>query len=225
MAQTHALHTPRFRFGKLDSTRIMAEAGAFAINGAALLLLLAPMSMPMPVREETTTTVILPAIVKAPPPKIVDPPKKVEITPPRPTQVTPTLPQKIDVPQPPILDESLAGDIAADPEPIAKADPGLGNSISQPLAGVHLEYLDAPAPRYPVEAIRQSLTGTVTLRVLVDIDGKPIDVQIERSSGHRLLDLAAKKQVLAKWRFKPAMENGQAVQAFGLIPVVFDLDR
>ena len=225
MARTHALQAPRFGFAKLDSTRILAEAGAIAINGAALLLLLAPLSMPMPAPERTETTLIIPVTPKVPPPKFVEPPKKVEIQPPRPTQVAPTLPQKIDIPQPPILDDSQPGDLPADPEPLAKVDPGLGNTIAEPLQGAHLEYLQAPAPRYPIEAIRQSLTGTVTLRVLVDTDGKPLDVQIEQSSGHRLLDLAAKKQVLAKWRFKPAMENGRAVQAIGLVPVAFNLDR
>jgi protein TonB len=72
-------------------------------------------------------------------------------------------------------------------------------------------------------AIREGLTGTVMLRVLVDVDGKPLDVQIERSSGHRVLDAAARKQVLGKWRFKPAMENGRALQAIGLIPIDFHL--
>ena len=74
------------------------------------------------------------------------------------------------------------------------------------------------------EALRQSLSGTVTLRVLVDVDGRPIDVQVAQSSGHRILDAVARKQVLAKWRFKAAMQDGRAVQAIGLVPVVFDLD-
>jgi protein TonB len=224
MVQTHALRTQRFHSGKLDFTRISAEAGAIAINGAALLLLLAPLSMHVPPAEEHEITTIVPLIREKPPLPPV-PPKKVEITPPRPAPVAPTLPQKIEVPQPPILEDSQIGDIAADPEPLAKVDPGLGNTITQPLAGAHLEYLAAPPPRYPIEAIRESLTGTVTLRVLVDVDGTPLDVQIEHSSGHRVLDAAARKQVLGKWRFKPAMENGRAVQAIGLVPVVFNLNQ
>jgi protein TonB len=50
-------------------------------------------------------------------------------------------------------------------------------------------------------------------------------VQVERSSGHRVLDAAAKEQVLAKWRFKPAMQDGRAVQAIGLVPVEFNLNQ
>jgi protein TonB len=136
---------------------------------------------------------------------------------------TPTIvPQKIEMPQIPVVDP-LPDDLPADPVQIAKADIGVSDAIRRPLAGAHLEYETAPAPAYPVTAIREALTGTVTLRVLVDVDGRPIDVQIERSSGHRVLDAAARKQVLAKWRFKPAMQDGQRVQAIGLIPVEFNL--
>jgi protein TonB len=67
------------------------------------------------------------------------------------------------------------------------------------------------------------MQGTVTLRVLVDETGKPLDVVIESSSGHELLDRAARDQVLARWRFQPAQANGHTVQAWARIPVTFDL--
>lgn len=227
MAQTLALrpdrtHTP-FRIGKLDFTRISAEAGAIAINAVALLLLLAPMSMHVP-------QVIEPEIIQIVPLKPKDnptppPPKPVDAIRPRIVPTTPTVtPQKVEMQPLPVVDPQ-PGDTAADPVQIAKVDPGIGNAIAPPLTGAHLEYAVAPPPPYPVTAIRAGQTGTVLLRVLVDLDGRPIDVQIERSSGHRVLDAAAKKQVLAKWRFKPAMQDGQVVQAIGLIPVDFHLDR
>ncbi|GAB3375786.1 hypothetical protein GCM10027431_29830 [Lysobacter rhizosphaerae] len=224
MARTLALRTHRFRIGKLDFTRISAEAGAIAIHGAALLLLLAPMSMYVPPAAERDTIEIFPVIREKPPvpPK---PPEKVEITKPRLVPTTPTvLPQKTELQQPPVVD-AQEGDIAIDPRQLAKVDTGLGDAITEPLVGAHLEYETAPPPRYPIEAIRESLTGTVTLRVLVDVDGKPIDVQVESSSGHRVLDAAAKRQVLAKWRFKPAIQDGRAVQAIGLVPVAFNLNQ
>ena len=59
--------------------------------------------------------------------------------------------------------------------------------------------------------------------VLVDIDGKPLDVIIETSSGNRNLDRSALQHVLKTWRFKPAMQNGQAVQAYGLVPIAFNM--
>jgi len=214
-------HT-RFQIGRLDFTRISAEAGAIAINAAALLLLLAPMSMHVP--RVAQPEIVYPIIPLKPkdnplPPK----PDPVPVSKPRIVPTTPTiLPQKVEIQPLPPLDPQ-PGDTAIDPLQVAKVDTGIGNAITPPLAGAHLEYEMAPPPPYPVMAIREGLTGTVMLRVLVDVDGKPLDVQIERSSGHRLLDAAARKQVLGKWRFKPALENGRAVQAIGLVPIDFHL--
>jgi protein TonB len=223
MVQSHALRTQRFQFGKLDLTRICGETGAFAINGAALLLLLAPLNMPVAPPAQPQVTYDYMPVKPRDNPKPPEPPKQVEVV--RRTSPAPTLlPQRIEVPQPPVFEHAQEGDTQAPPEQVAKADPGLGNSITEPLAGARLEYETAPAPRYPIEALRQSLSGTVTLRVLVDVDGRPIDVQVAQSSGHRILDAVARKQVLAKWRFKAAMQDGRAVQAIGLVPVVFDLD-
>lgn len=225
MAQTLALRPDRSRalIGKLDFTRIYAEAGAIAINVGALLLLLAPMNMHVP--QVAPQEVVYDYIRAKPKDNPLPPPKRVEVIKQRVVPTTPTVaPQKIEKQPLPILDPQ-AGDVALDPVQLAKVDPGIGDAIIAPLAGAHLEYEAAPPPRYPVQAIREGLTGTVMLRVLVDVDGKPIDVQIERSSGHRVLDDAAKKQVLAKWRFKPAMQDGRAVQAIGMIPVDFNLHR
>ncbi|MGN6512928.1 MAG: energy transducer TonB, partial [Lysobacteraceae bacterium] len=93
-----------------------------------------------------------------------------------------------------------------------------------PLAGVQLEYAQAPAPAYPRDALRDGIEGSVLLKVLVDVDGRPLDVQVARSSGNRSLDRAAREQVLRQWRFRPAMRDGRAVQAIGLVPVEFRLD-
>ena len=61
------------------------------------------------------------------------------------------------------------------------------------------------------------------LQVRVGVDGSPVDVAVARSSGVRALDQAARLQVLKHWRFQPAMRDGQAVEALGLVPVAFSL--
>lgn len=95
---------------------------------------------------------------------------------------------------------------------------------SGPVEAGQLHYLSSPAPSYPVAALRAGQQGTVLLRVLVGTDGRPAEVSVQTSSGHRALDLAARSQVLRSWRFQPAMQNGQAVQAYGLVPVSFSLN-
>ena len=61
------------------------------------------------------------------------------------------------------------------------------------------------------------------LRVLVDAFGRPVEVTVERSSGHRDLDRAARDKVLADWRFDPAQRDGVAVPAYALVPIDFTL--
>ena len=90
---------------------------------------------------------------------------------------------------------------------------------------MQLAYRNAPPPVYPRAALQRQLTGTVLLQVLVDINGQPIEVSISRSSGHRELDEAARLQVLKRWSFQPAIQNGKAVQALGLVPIEFNLRR
>jgi len=111
---------------------------------------------------------------------------------------------------------------AAEPAPV-RAAPSLAPST--PMAGVQLQYRSAPPPAYPVPALRNHEQGTVLLRVEVDTSGKPVNVSIERSSGSRRLDQAARQQVLRHWRFVPALVDGQAVAADGLVPVDFSLPR
>ena len=50
-----------------------------------------------------------------------------------------------------------------------------------------------------------------------------LSVDVQRSSGDRRLDNAARKQVLEHWRFRAAMKDGRAVQSVGLVPIAFNL--
>lgn len=88
-----------------------------------------------------------------------------------------------------------------------------------------IAYETATPPAYPVRALRAGVQGTVLLKVLVDANGKPVQVVVEHSSGSRLLDDAARSHVLAAWRFHPAIRDGHAIEAWALVPVRFDLNR
>ncbi len=83
-------------------------------------------------------------------------------------------------------------------------------------------YLRNPPPRYPLIARRNGEQGTVTLRVLVTRDGLPGSVTLEKTSGSAALDAAALATV-KEWRFVPAQQNGLAVDAPVLVPIVFRL--
>lgn len=78
-------------------------------------------------------------------------------------------------------------------------------------------------PVYPDEAVRRGEQGQVVLLIHVTADGLAGQVDIERSSGFRLLDRAARDAV-ATWRFVPAVENGQPVPSSMSMRVVFQLN-
>lgn len=217
----HTLH--------LDTGRIGAGAGAIALNAVLLLALFAPLSpsiRPQEEREVITVETI------PPPPRPVPPPDPVPV----PVTQAPRIPEPTPLPPRPL--QAAAVDAPAvdpqpgdEPVPVPPAGPvapeaaGTGAvDTGAPVEGVHLEYASAPPPAYPRDALREGLTGTVLLQVLVDVDGRPLDVTVARSSGHRTLDAAARRQVLAHWRFRPAMRDGRVVQAIGLVPVDFRLD-
>lgn len=84
-------------------------------------------------------------------------------------------------------------------------------------------YLRNPPPRYPLAARRNGEQGTVTLRVLVSVEGMPASVGVEQTSGSRHLDQAALETVRS-WRFVPARRGDQAVEAWVLVPIVFRLE-
>jgi protein TonB len=221
----HASHMPARRQPQeqqhLDPSRIAALSGALTINAAALLLLLMPIAAPPPMPVQDTTITVVPLPMK---------PKPVETVPVRVPVVLPQVRRNTDVrPRPavaPVQEQVIvaAGTEAVMPTPDLDAGPATLAPI--PLAAaVRLEYASAPPPPYPRGAWRDGIEGTVLLRVLVDIDGKPLEVSIARSSGHRQLDEAARRQVLHRWTFRPATADGRAVQALGLVPIAFSLDR
>lgn len=79
-----------------------------------------------------------------------------------------------------------------------------------------------PPPIYPPAARRRGIEGEVVLRVLVSADGRARSVEIAKSSGSDLLDEAA-RNALARWRFRPAMQSGVAVDGKATVPVRFAL--
>jgi TonB family protein len=83
-----------------------------------------------------------------------------------------------------------------------------------------VEYVRAPAPVYPAESKRKRERGTCVLRVMVDSNGRPAQIQVERSSGYDRLDSAAREAV-EKALFHPYEVNGIAQPAQVLIPIEF----
>lgn len=214
---------PKFRSFHVhpNPARIVALAGAIALNMAIVMALLIPMDLPLPkLSSENIVVVDLPKRVDPPP----EPPV-VPVTPPRPERPQPV--QRAVVPPvevPPVVtEEARIVDMPYVPpvESTPPAAPDIG--ATGPVSGVRLEYASAPPPTYPREELMAGHQGTVLLQVLVDVDGTPLEVTIHASSGNRRLDRAAQQQVLRHWTFRPATRDGRPIQAIGLVPIDFRL--
>ncbi len=199
--------------------RITAIAGVIALHGAALILLMMPMAPPQALPTPEVDIPYVP-IQKKETKRVDPPPVKLDKIPPRPT----TTPREVAIPQPPVVDPVGAGVAPPyDPNPDSAIVIDTVPPVVGPVHADSLEYASAPPPAYPRDAMVRRIEGTVILEVLVGVDGVPLDVRVETSSGNRSLDEAARKHILKKWKFKPATKDGHAVQALGLVPVKFVL--
>ena len=71
-------------------------------------------------------------------------------------------------------------------------------------------------PAYPPASLRANETGIVRLSFLIDTDGRVLDSKVDRSSGFRRLDEAARAG-LGLCKFRPATLNGRPERTWGRI--------
>ena len=82
-------------------------------------------------------------------------------------------------------------------------------------------YLINPLPEYPKIARKRGYQGSVVLEVLVDRDGKVVDLRVAKTSGYPILDKAA-ISTLKDWSFEPGMVGKERVAMWVRIPIRFE---
>jgi protein TonB len=107
----------------------------------------------------------------------------------------------------------------------------ISSASDSPAAGVDpqalVEYRFAlrrsAAPRYPLLARERGWSGRVEVRVTVAEDGRPRDVSVARSAGHRLLDEEA-RSTIALAAARAPLPGSLRGHAFAVdVPVIFEL--
>ena len=91
----------------------------------------------------------------------------------------------------------------------------VGGGVSQPAVIFKVD------PEYSEEARKAKYSGTVTLAVVVDSEGHARDIHVIKSLGMGLDEKAV--EAVEKWKFKPGMKGGQAVNVRATIEVNFRL--
>jgi len=95
-----------------------------------------------------------------------------------------------------------------------------------PLKGAVTEakpaYLKNPAPIYPNYAREREWEGVVFLKVFVNSGGTVDEIEVEKSSGYKILDESALKTIQT-WQFLPARAGSMSFSSWIKIPVRFIL--
>jgi len=91
----------------------------------------------------------------------------------------------------------------------------VGGGVSAPTVLFQID------PEYSEEARKAKYSGTVLLAVTVDTEGHARDIHVVKSLGMGLDEKAM--EAVAKWKFKPGMKNGMAVNVRAQIEVNFRL--
>jgi periplasmic protein TonB len=166
-----------------------------------------PPDLPPP--EFPLAKIDLPPPDEPPPPNIPPPEKKVE---PKPKPPEPKPVQRKPQPARP------AAPVEPGPQQAAPAAPAAPRTVQASQLG----WLVQPNPAYPARSRRAGEQGTATIRVLVDVTGRPAQVSLASSSGHADLDQAALSAVRAA-QFRPYVERGLAQAVWVHVPIKFVL--
>lgn len=176
---------------------------------------------------------VLPLDPPPPPPEVRSEPDTP--APPAPPLLNPI--PLVDVPQPPVDGPRTS----PEPQPVPMPVPGItlggtGTVIAprvQPTptptpAPVLREAVRDPRyarnfqPDYPSNLLRQEVEGSATVRVLISPDGRVSRAEVVRASAPEFGE-ATRRQALAKWRFKPATEDGTPVPSWQTLMVRFTI--
>lgn len=178
----------------------------------------APAAKVSPRKHEVEVQLVQPP--KPLPPKI-EPPNP---PPPKPQVKRQTLPQiQTAVPDAPAVDSTPAeapvavAPVSAPPTP----PPPEPEVVTAPFG--RAGYLNNPPPQYPNLAARNGWQGTVLLKVRVLSTGRVDEVEVQKSSGFKLLDEEAKATVRA-WQFTPSKRGSTPIDGWATVPIEFKLD-
>ncbi|MDE3233064.1 MAG: TonB family protein [Pseudomonadota bacterium] len=151
-----------------------------------------------------------------PPPPPPPPPKN--LPPPPPAYVPP-----VDVPVSAPSPVNAIAAVSNTPQPVAPPSPApvqVHVPVSTPAV---ISAASCEKPEYPSASKRLEEEGTVQLKFLVGVDGKVIESAVEKSSGFRRLDEAARAG-LSKCQFKPGTVDGKPQQSWASMKYTWRLE-
>jgi protein TonB len=140
-----------------------------------------------------------------------------------PTTTSPTANSIAEIPTTNLQPASTTTGKAPSPSPSPSPPPATSAKVkSEPVRtgpiGIYCE-----KPSFPSISRRMEEAGAVTLNIFVSIEGNVSKINIEKSSGYKRLDEAAKSESM-RWRFKPATLDGKPIEHSFMKTFNFKLD-
>lgn len=219
----HFAHAPHASGSK--TTKLAVVVAFHVILGIGLVKTMNTKLLSMPTETPDVTLIpnLDPPVVVPPTAKLPDPPPL-----PAPRIVVPVVELPVT---PPALPNTVTTTTVSEtlpptqpPGPTIPPATHAGTGATDAAAVRTAAILDGcTKPAYPAQAARNGDSGTVTLALLVGVDGRVTGSRVERSSGFRDLDRAA-LSALSQCRFKPAMLGDVAQAGWTQLAYVWSLE-
>lgn len=143
---------------------------------------------------------------KPEPPKQPPPPKMKVDSPPPDAPPTPFQMPRLDLPT----------NISGGPFMGAYGGGGTGFGDLVPLVRI--------APQYPRQALRDGISGSVLFEITINPDGTVKSARVLKANPRGVFEAAA-LNAIHKWKFKPKLVDGKAVESKGTQAVDFNLEE
>lgn len=168
-------------------------------------------------------TKIIEEVKPPPPPPDTPPPPPPKMTAPPPPFIPPP---EVSV-QTPVTTNTISQTTTNAPpanQPFRPTPPAAAPAPAGPsrVAAV-VDSRNCTKPEYPPKSLRNEETGTVTLQFLIGLDGKVVESKVEKSSGYRDLDIAA-RNALSLCKFVPGTVDGKPEQSWTRMQYVWKLE-
>ncbi|MEO8281048.1 MAG: energy transducer TonB [Ideonella sp.] len=207
---------------------LQIEAVQKAVVEAAPLMvrMIAPEAPPKPTPPPPPPPPPPPRIPK--PQRVAPAPAQVIAVAPTPTPEPPSfvVPVPVPAPEPPPV-VVAAPPAPAPPAPVAPpappAPPPVAPSVPKQIAPGAVRYLVEPRMSVPLLSRRLKESGTVVLRITVDVRGLLKGAVVTKSSGFPRLDEQALQDIRSA-RFAPQTENGQPIEWQTLAPLAYEVN-
>lgn len=108
------------------------------------------------------------------------------------------------------------------PDLSAGPDLGSGPNMGAPSDSDSVPLVRVP-PQYPIRAAERGIEGWVVLRFTITAAGTVVNPEVLDANPKRIFDRAAKR-ALKKWKYRPRIVDGVAIDRVEEVKLSFDLD-